>query len=428
MNKFKTLLIISILCISFNAYAVEIIPVKPSFFEKIVRTVSICKWNVKCYFTHKLGTTVTDISTATKFSDFPAIENANNLALNNGKIEVSTTTLPLITTLTGLTSVGALSSGSLTTGFTAVPVALNGTGTTSPTLNQLILGNGASGLKVIGFGTSGQFFTSAGADTVPSWTTSAVDQTDDYNWTGTHLFTDLQASSTVTLNGVALSFPSSLPSASSTMVIGSSGLIAYGAPQATSTIFTASGTWTRPAGVSQVHVRVVGGGGGGGDIGTGSGAGAAGGGGAGGYAEADVTVSGNVTVTVGSAGAASGNGGNSSFAGDVTVTANGGTGGTDNAGADATSAGGAGGSTTNADVGITGQSGTTGWASGAIRISGDGGSNPLGQGAVPVTIADANGNVGTGYGAGGSGASDSTTAARTGGVGTAGIVIVSWYQ
>jgi hypothetical protein len=137
----------------------------------------------------KFGTTLTAITGSTKVSDLDTILTTNFNALNAGKIEVSTTTLPFITTLTNLTSVGALASGSLTTGFTAVPVALGGTGTTSPSLNQVMLGNTTSGFKTVsGYGTTGQFLTSAGAGSVPTWTTSAVDQTIDYIWTGGHYF------------------------------------------------------------------------------------------------------------------------------------------------------------------------------------------------------------------------------------------------
>lgn len=73
--------------------------------------------------------------------------------------------------------------------------------------------------------------------------------------------------------------------------------------------FTTSGTFTVPAGVSVVHVLVVGGGGGGGTTGGG-------GGGAGGVVyipNLSVTPSSNITVTIGSGGSVNANGVNSSF-------------------------------------------------------------------------------------------------------------------
>lgn len=196
-------------------------------------------------------------------------------------------------------------------------------------------------------------------------------------------------------------------------------------------VFTSTGEWTQPAGITQVRVIVVGGGGGGGDVGTSSGLGLGGGGGAGGYAEAEVVVSGNVTVTVGAAGAASGNGGNSSFAGDTTITANGGTAGTDDAGAGGGQAGGAGGGTTNADLGITGQAGSSSVGSTAglgYWNPSIGGSNPLGQGGHPINSTSAVGVAATGHGGGGSGGGASGTTSRIGGVGTVGVVIVYWNE
>jgi len=201
-------------------------------------------------------------------------------------------------------------------------------------------------------------------------------------------------------------------------------------------VFTASGTWTKPTGVTNVIVKVVGGGGGGGGVSNGAGELAGGGGGAGGYAESEVVVSGNVTVTVGAAGSASsgvagGAGGNSSFAGAVTVTANGGSGGALGESDEAETAGGAGGATTNGDLAITGKDGESAHVigvSGYVK-SGAGGNNPLGFGGNARVDGAAAGVEGVGYGAGGSGARNATdTTARAGGAGTGGVVIVYWNE
>jgi hypothetical protein len=200
-------------------------------------------------------------------------------------------------------------------------------------------------------------------------------------------------------------------------------------PQVRSRVFTAGGTWTQPSGVTKVNVRVIGAGGGGGGIGN-TGTNWGGGGGAGGYAEANVTVSGNVTVTVGAGGAGGvGNatgttGGASSFAGGVTVTANGGVGG-GGANSSAVGAGGAGGTTTNGDLGITGASGLSGQVP-STTVTGAGGSSPLGIGGYGAIGAFNTGNNGNGYGSGGSGATGTGGAAQNGGAGAGGIVIVEW--
>ena len=85
-------------------------------------------------------------------------------------------------------------------------------------------------------------------------------------------------------------------------------------------VFTSSGTWTRPAGITKVRVYATGGGGGGRDATPNAG-------GAGGTAIKliDVSSISTSTITVGSGGGAYGNGGNSSWSdGTNTVTGNGG--------------------------------------------------------------------------------------------------------
>lgn len=195
-------------------------------------------------------------------------------------------------------------------------------------------------------------------------------------------------------------------------------------------VFSASGTWTRPTGVTQVDVEVVGGGGSGGGTGTAAGNLAGGGGGAGGYARALVTVSGDVTVTVGTGGAGASNGtnngNNSSFAGGTTITANGGSGGSANNSTNSEASGGGGGSTTNGTYAATGQSGESGLKNTSVTEGGAGGSNPLGFGARTNRNSAAAGSSGTGYGAGGSGSTGGDTTARAGGSGTDGVVIVRW--
>ena len=179
------------------------------------------------------------------------------------------------------------SSGTLAVSYsgTALPVANGGTGATTLTANNVLLGNGTSALQVVAPGSSGNVLTSDGT----TWQSTA-------------------------------------PTASS----GSLYSVAY----------TTSGTFTVPTGVTRVYVEVFGGGGG---AATASGTAAGGGG----YCAGTLTVTpGNsITVTVGSGGAGgqayggTGNtGGTSSFS---TMTANGGTGsGSNNNGAGGSASGG----------------------------------------------------------------------------------------
>lgn len=94
------------------------------------------------------GSTLTTITSATLISDLATVLPNNFNALNSGKMETSTTSVKGITTLAGLTTVGTITTGTWTAD--AIGVGYGGTGTTSPTSKQIMFGNGASGLQVIG--------------------------------------------------------------------------------------------------------------------------------------------------------------------------------------------------------------------------------------------------------------------------------------
>ncbi len=177
-------------------------------------------------------------------------------------------------------------------------------------------------------------------------------------------------------------------------------------------VFTTSGVFVPPPGLTQVDVLVVGGGGGGGGDREGGG-----GGGAGDVVwQTNVSVAGNVTVTVGDGGAggtgtgSGSTGGTSSFAAVSTVTAIGGGGGgrgeTSAAGGAGGSGGGGGGTDSNtpsraggASTGINGNAGGSGVSTNAnddnVRGGGGGGAGTAGNSGVA-------GNGGSG-GAGGAG-------------------------
>lgn len=135
-----------------------------------------------------LGASITTILGSDTLSASRSVINTNFANLNSDKLETSATSSDNITNLPNLVEVGALAGGSLTTGFTPVPVALNGTGTTTPTDGAVMIGDGASGLTTIGFGTNGQFLTSGGDGVDPSWTTSSIDEAGSYTWTGPHVW------------------------------------------------------------------------------------------------------------------------------------------------------------------------------------------------------------------------------------------------
>lgn len=164
-------------------------------------------------------------------------------------------------------------------------------------------------------------------------------------------------------------------------------------------VFTSSGTWTLPAGVQKVYVKVIGGGGNGGRGDSGSGAGGNGGGG--GYAEGVIAVTGNVSVTIGST---------NSFAGTTTISATIGSNGADGSGS-TTGAHGAGGSGSGGTINLPGANG------------GGGGTSVMSTGAAIALPVNA-GSPGNSYGGGGTGGAAGAGGGTAGGAGDPGAVIV----
>lgn len=211
-------------------------------------------------------------------------------------------------------------------------------------------------------------------------------------------------------------------------------------------VFTASGTWTKPAGLRAVDVITVGGGGGGGGAAATSGTqcSSAGGGGGGGYSrkrilENALGATETVTVGAGGAGGASGantggTGGTSSFGSHLQATGGiGGTGGTTAAANDAPGLGGGqGGIGSNGNINVRGGPGMTGgrFPSSGHANGGEGGNSALGGGGQSADIIGTTdpGVAGGNYGGGASGAANGLSqSAAAGQAGAPGIVIVMEY-
>jgi hypothetical protein len=223
---------------------------------------------------------------------------------------------------------------------------------------------------------------------------------------------------------------------------GSEKIIFAGAGRYLGTTVLSAGTSFQTQALTQkIFARLLGAGGGGSGCTSVAAAAAAGGGGGGGsYAEKVFAVTPNTAYTyaigaagTGVSGAGGNNGGNTTFAvGATTVTAFGGQGAPVATAATTLTAraGGAGGAiSTNGDLntgGAPGEYGVVLIVATPIVASGNGGSSEFGGGGLGL-VAAANGNNGIGFGAGGGGSATGASAVRTGGNGTAGVIIVDEY-
>ena len=196
-------------------------------------------------------------------------------------------------------------------------------------------------------------------------------------------------------------------------------------------IFTSSGTWTRPAGVTKIKVMGVGGGGSGGEsnwdqefFG--------GGGGSGGYFDKfmDVSSISSVAVTIGAGAAGQAgfgqDGGNTTFGSYCT-----GEGGSGGKATYNSSSGGEGGAATGGDINIRGGGGGAGAAAGnahGVNFTGQGGASFFGGGSHGCTRY-ARTSAPAAWGSGGSGgAANGSGSQQNGNAGQDGILIVEEYS
>lgn len=234
---------------------------------------------------------------------------------------------------------GSITNGNIVSLTSPLGVANGGTGASTLTANNVILGNGVAAVQFVAPGSSGNVLASNGT----TWSSTTIQ-------TG---FSNVQ-------------------------------------------VFTSSGTFTVPAGITRAKVTVVGGGG--------SGAAGAGGGGGGGGTAIEIvtglTPGGTVTVTVGGVAGTSSFGAYCSATGGATV---------------ASIVGGAGGVGSGGDINLSGSGGGGGGTTGGFSVYGVGGSSSFGGGGYG-NINAAGGNGGN-YGGGGAGG---------GGTGAGGVVIVEY--
>lgn len=151
-----------------------------------------------------LGATISTILGTDTLSSSRAVINTNFANLNSDKFETTGTTLASLTSAASLATVGTITSGTWNGGTIGVPYG--GTGSTTLSSNQVLLGNGTGNIKTVnGLGSSGESLVSNGAGLAPTWQSVGVNQASNYTWTGLHTFsatttmaTTTQASSTIT--------------------------------------------------------------------------------------------------------------------------------------------------------------------------------------------------------------------------------------
>lgn len=137
------------------------------------------------------GTSITTILSTDTLSASRTTINNNFSALNTGKFELSD--WYATTSATQLVKVGTLTTG--VWNATTITVPFGGTGSTTLSSGQVLIGNGTGNIGVVSsYGNSGQFLTSNGTGIAPTWQSASVDQTQNYTWTGNHLFKGLASS------------------------------------------------------------------------------------------------------------------------------------------------------------------------------------------------------------------------------------------
>ena len=334
---------------------------------------------------------------------------------------------------------------------TPISVANGGTGLTTLTANNVMLGNGTNSPQFVAPATVGNTLTAAlvskavftgsisgTALTVSSVTSGTIAIGQTLTGTGVTAGTTITAGSglswtvsasqtvgPITINGNVLSWVSGT---------GSSGALLR-APQ----ILTSGTSYTTPAGCNNIYVEVIGAGGGGGGAGTAASNITSGGGGGGGYAAKyfSVTQSTAYAYAIGTAGtagsSAGGNGGTGASTtftvGATTLTAAGGVGGIGVNTGGTVGQGGSGGLGSSGDLNISGGSGTSGSLGSAPTASaaGTGGSAYLGGGGKGGISTSTAGTAGGNYGGGGGGSYGNGATGVAGGAGAQGVIRITEY-
>lgn len=246
----------------------------------------------------KFGSTITTIQGTDTLSSSRTVINTNFSNLNTGKAEIasnnnfsslqnfqnaSTTGVSAGYGYFGTTATSSFSNVGALTLITPLLTASGGTGSSTLSINHVLLGSTTNAIGIVsGLGSSGQFLTSGGSGLPPSWTSATFDTTGSYNFTGSNFFASttmatttigwlnvgpIVATSTLKIGGLTYTWPSS-QSAGTFLKTNGSGTLSWGSAVTglTSTTSTATLTaGTNPTNVTKsaicVSPQVVSGGG-----------------------------------------------------------------------------------------------------------------------------------------------------------------------
>lgn len=200
--KQKISILIFFLLLTNATYAAELRAVgkieNPSLMRRIAAKVWECTWHISCYTAPKLGAdSITAITGTTLLSDLDIVLTNNNTYFDERKVNISSSTWPQLTTATGLTSVGTLTSFRLSgnaglgtsSPYAALSVVGGGHFTASTTIPGVRVASSTLQFNLLATGSKvGICLDVDGSLTTSGCPVATIDQSTNYTWTGEHVF------------------------------------------------------------------------------------------------------------------------------------------------------------------------------------------------------------------------------------------------
>lgn len=251
-QNLKNLIIFILTFTALTASADFIYLKPPTFFERVVSKIKECHIKIPCYFQTKLGADFTTIASSNQISAFPAIYNTNLSQTANTTTPNTFSSLQQFTRASstqfsapiayfGGTATSTFNTAGALTLITPLTTANGGTGSTTLSSNQVLLGNSTGAINVVsGFGSSGQTLQSQGAGVAPQWAANTTDQAANYVWTGTHTFNSFSNFLTASSTNLGVYDILSVGRTSTTTIRGNG--ISSTIPYASSTAISVSGS------------------------------------------------------------------------------------------------------------------------------------------------------------------------------------------